>query len=270
MSGVSFLAVNVGNTRTQVGVMLDGAVARQNRFANDDISAIVDGALDAYASELSRQRAPIVIASVKPAVSERVRSALYDQLKADIYIAGEDLPIPIGTRLDPETLTGVDRLLNAAAAYATLRQACIVVDAGTAVTVDFVDGQGTFHGGAIAPGARMQLRALHDGTAALPEVTFARPDAEAFGRSTSQAMLQGVYHGLRGLVWKLVERYAEAYGAFPQVIATGGDAEALFADDELVSAVVPDLTLRGMAESIRSALSGATGGDDDDLEIRRR
>ena len=94
-----------------------------------------------------------------------------------------------------------------------------------------MDGQGTFHGGAIAPGARMQLRALHEGTAALPEVALAAPDDDAFGRSTSQAMLHGVYHGVRGLVWKLVERYAEAYGAFPQVVATGGDAELLFRGD---------------------------------------
>ena len=78
-------------------------------------------------------------------------------------------------QLDPETITGVDRLLNAAAAYATLKQACVVVDAGTAVTVDFVDGHGTFHGGAIAPGARLQIDALHRGTDALPDVQAA-PD----------------------------------------------------------------------------------------------
>lgn len=264
MSALTFLAINVGNTRSQVAVMLDGEVRSQQRLPNDDPAAIIHAAIDAYTQSLAPHRAPIVIASVKPAVSERLRSALRDQLKADIYTIGEDLPVPIGTQLDPETLTGVDRLLNAAAAFATLKQACIIVDAGTAITVDFVDGKGTFHGGAIAPGARMQLRAMHEGTAALPEVAFAIPDREAFGRSTSQAMLQGVFHGARGLVWKLVERYAEAYGAFPQVVATGGDAEMLFEGDELINAIVPDLTLRGMTETVRSALSAGVEEHDDD------
>jgi type III pantothenate kinase len=271
MNEVSFLAVNVGNSRCQVGAVIDGEVRRQERVASDDPAATTHVVLDTYAGELAARRAPIVIASVKPAFSERLRSALRDQLKADVYMIGEDLPIPIGTQLDPETITGVDRLLNATAAYATLKQACIVVDAGTAVTIDFVDGEGTFHGGAIAPGAGMQLRSLHEGTAALPEVRFAAPEGDAFGRSTSQAMLQGVFHGLRGLVWKLVERYAEAYGAFPQVIATGGDAELLFRDDELINSIVPDLTLRGMAETVRSALNAsAEDHGNDDLEVRGR
>ena len=134
-----------------------------------------------------------------------------------------------------------------------MRCACIVVDAGTAVTVDFIDGEGVFHGGAIAPGASMQLAALHERTAALPRVAFAQPDDVPFGRNTAEAMLQGVYHGLRGLVWRLVERYAEGYGAFPPVIATGGDAVTLFSDDELIDRIVPELTLQGIAVAVRRA-----------------
>ncbi|MHC5028335.1 MAG: type III pantothenate kinase, partial [Planctomycetota bacterium] len=177
------------------------------------------------------------------------------QLSTNVYIVGKDLPIPIGESLDPETITGVDRLLNAAAAYATLEQACVVVDAGTAITVDFVDGEGTFHGGAIAPGASMQLAALHQHTSALPALEFTKPDSEAFGKSTAQAMLHGVYDGIRGLVWRLVEKYAERYGAYPMVVVTGGDANVLFEDDELVNRLVPDLTLLGIAAAARHALA---------------
>jgi type III pantothenate kinase len=164
-------------------------------------------------------------------------------------------------QLDPETITGMDRLLNALAAYRRLRQACVVVDAGTAVTIDFVDGEGTFHGGAIAPGARMQLRSLHRQTAALPEIEFRKPDDETFGRSTAEAMLRGVYHGIRGAVWRLVERYADRYGAYPHVIATGGDAEVLFADDELVDRIVPELTLHGIAACVEHALAARPDED---------
>jgi type III pantothenate kinase len=76
-------------------------------------------------------------------VAEPIASAIEDQLGGrggEVYRVGEDLPVPIGQQLEPETITGIDRLLNAAAAFETLKQACIIVDAGTAVTVDFVDG----------------------------------------------------------------------------------------------------------------------------------
>jgi type III pantothenate kinase len=134
------------------------------------------------------------------------------------------------------------------------KQAVIVVDAGTAVTVDFIDGEGTFHGGAIAPGAQVQLDSLHARTAALPKLRFERPsDEEAFGRNTVAAMQLGVYEGIRGLVQSLVERYATSYGAFPLVLATGGDAETLFADCPSVQRVVPDLVLQGIRVAVEAA-----------------
>ena len=143
-----------------------------------------------------------------------------------------------------------DRLLNAAAAFDVLKQACVVVDAGTALTVDFVDGAGTFHGGAISPGGQLMLDSLHQRTALLPEVKFAKPD-EAVGHNTTEAMLAGAFHGLRGTVRELVELFAEHAGTFPMVIATGGDAPLLFADYPLIDRVVPDLTLMGLAVALR-------------------
>lgn len=98
----------------------------------------------------------------------------------------------------------------------------------------------------------MQLAAMHQGTAALPQVAFRAPDDdETFGRNTEQAMLLGVYEGIRGMVQRLTERYSESYGAFPLVIATGGDAEALFTNDAVVTRVVPGLVLRGILVAVR-------------------
>ena len=79
-------------------------------------------------------------------------------------------------------------------------------------------------------------------------------------------MLRGVYHGIRGMVWKLVEQYAEAYEAFPTVIATGGDAETLFHDDELIERIVPDLTLHGIMVTARTSLSGKA---DEDVDVKK-
>lgn len=254
MNALDFVAVNVGNTRTQVARIIGGSMEHVDRFANDDLPRIVQAIIESHEG-MDADDAAVVIASVNDPVAKSIQSGVVDQTGVNVYRIGDDLPPPIGTQLDPETITGVDRLLNAAAAYAAVGQACIVIDAGTAITVDFVDGAGTFQGGAIAPGARMQLVALHEHTAALPALDYRAPADEPFGKNTGQAMLQGVHFGLRGLVWKLVERYAEAYGAFPQVIATGGDAETLFGADELVDNIVPNLTLLGIAEAVKRAMA---------------
>jgi type III pantothenate kinase len=259
---LSLIAVNVGNTRTSIGQFVEGELARTESRPNDDLAAVVEVVAACWADIAETPRAAIAVASVNDTVADRLVSAVQDQLGIDVYRVGVDLPVPIGTQLDRETITGVDRLLNAAAAYATVRQACVVVDAGTAVTVDFVDGAGTFQGGAIAPGAQLQLDALHEHTDALPEIRFQRPHDRTFGRSTTEAMLHGVMHGIRGMVWKLIERYAERYGAFPMVIATGGDSDTIFADDELVDRIVPDLTLHGIASAARAALAV-----DDDADV---
>jgi type III pantothenate kinase len=234
ITGVNIIALNIGNSRTQVGRFEDGKLTVSERWDNSDLPRLTERVVQLWrerdANDAKRD-VSIVMASVNELVAERVRSGIEDQLSIEVYTVGDDMPIPIGRQLDPETITGVDRLLNAAAAYDVLGQACVIVDAGTAVTVDFVDGEGTFHGGAIAPGTRMQLRSLHENTSSLPELDYRTPEDEAFGRNTAEAMLQGVTQGIRGLVWRLVEQYAEAFGAYPMVIATGGDAEELFSDD---------------------------------------
>lgn len=262
MSELNIIAINVGNRRTQVGQFAGTNLRRQQRLDNGDVPSIVQQAVQIW--EETDEPRTLLLASVNEAVAAALDAALRDQLSTEIYHVGDDVPVPIRRRLDPETITGVDRLLNAAAAWDRIRQACIVVDAGTAITVDFIDGDGIFQGGAIAPGAGMQLQALHEWTAALPELRFCAPDdTDAFGRSTGQAMLKGVFHGIRGGVQRLIEQYSDQYGAYPQVIATGGDAETLFGGDDLIEKIIPDLTLRGIATAARHALAtdGAEGLD---------
>jgi type III pantothenate kinase len=252
------LAIQVGNTRVKLAVFRDADPDDAAFLPKDDIAAIVEKASAMYESIGAETEASVVVASVQPKISAALVGALRDQLACDIFEIPTDMPVPIGTCLAPGAKPGIDRLLNAAAAWDTLRQACVVIDAGTCITVDFVDGEGVFHGGAIAPGLRMQLHALHEQTAALPLIgfdgAFEPPTGTAWGADTREAILRGIYHGARGLVWRLVEKYAEEYGAFPVVIATGGDAASLFSDDELVTQIVPDLVLRGVAIAARHAL----------------
>ena len=226
------LAISVGNTRTAVGHFHGDELHVVQHIVNGDIAAVITAAVEQWGHKKeSDGEGEIVIASVNDAVASAIETKLAAALQTDIWRLGRDLEVPIGRCIDEDANPGQDRLLAAAAAYAAVKQAVIVIDAGTAITVDFVDGEGVFHGGAIAPGAQMQLDALNAHTAQLPKIRFARPsDEDAF-----------------------VERYAANYRAFPLVIATGGDADVLFSDSDLVTRVVPDLVLRGILVTVRSA-----------------
>lgn len=251
MSSVEIVAVSVGNTRTRVGVFREGALEHARAVANASVEDVLAAIREAPAQS---GEAPIVVASVNPPVESRLADELSNGPRRVLRL-GRDLPIPIEHALRDDSTVGQDRLLNALGAFSRAKQACVVVDAGTAMTVDFVDGQGVFQGGAIAPGVRMMLRALHAQTAALPEIDFEPVPGDApFGKDTREAMRLGVQSAARGVVRTLVERYAEAFGAYPQIVATGGDAAVLFEHDDLVEHIVPDLTLMGIQAACQRLL----------------
>jgi len=208
--------------------------------------------------------AAVAIGSVAPTRADQV-AAVAAKLApaAEVARVGRELPIPLMHALDDASTVGHDRLLAALGAYTTARQACVVIDVGTAVTVDFVDGEGAFQGGAIAPGLGMMLAALHNQTEQLPDLRYEPPDPARgeFGKDTPHAMRIGVTAMVRGLVRERLDAYAEAYGAYPQVIATGGDAGVLEAT-ELVDHFVPDLQLMGIAEAVRHALADTPSAED--------
>ncbi|BAM03337.1 type III pantothenate kinase [Phycisphaera mikurensis] len=258
---MNLLAVSVGNTRTRVGAFADDQLTWSATVENLKAADVKEAVIEAGQSFPIEEPYAAVISSVNRVVSDRLLGQLEGRVRANFLRMERDVPVPIGRQLDPEAIVGEDRLLCAAAAYAVLKQACVVVDAGTAVTVDFVDGAGTFHGGAIAPGGQMMMDALQAGTDALPEADFEKP-VEVPGHNTIEAMRAGVYHGLRGMVHELVEKYAELAGAFPLVVVTGGDGALLFKDDERVDRVVPDLVLTGIQLAWKTMVAAAEEDDD--------
>jgi type III pantothenate kinase len=253
MVKVNLLAISVGNTRTRIGGFVDGELAETATFINQRQPHIGDAIAHAFAPLREKEDAVVMLTTVNPDVANEIEPQITNLTRRQIKRVERDFKIPIGRQLDPEAIVGEDRLINAAAAFDVMKQACVVVDAGTAITVDFVDGAGTFHGGAIAPGPQLMLDALHQRTALLPEVEFARPD-QSIGHNTIDAMRVGAFHGTRGMVRELVEQFAQRVGQFPLVIATGGDAELLFRDFDLIDRVVPDLTLLGLSVTLRVAL----------------
>jgi len=243
---VDLLVLNLGNSRLAVGTFAAGElgqVIRTPHGRRDQWPAVIARQWEQIAA---KEGATVVAASVNPPLEDPLEQVIEQATGKSPAWVGRDIDLPIKVLTDEPQETGIDRILNVAAAHEQMGKACVVVDAGTAITIDCCNDAGDFLGGAIAPGVSMMLDALHNHTAKLPRAALETPQG-TFGRSTEQAILQGIYHGVRGMVKELVERYATELGQWPETIATGGDAAKLFEGWELVHAIAPDLTMYGIA-----------------------
>ena len=243
---INLLTLNVGNSRTTIGAFVAGELKSVVRVPHEDRADWPRRLADAWQLMGYNETDEIAAASVNPPINEALEHAVMQATEQPIKWIGKQIDLPIKVNTENPTETGVDRIINIAAAYEQLGKACVVIDAGTALTVDCCDETGAFLGGAIAPGAHMMLSALHERTAKLPLVPLATPIGR-IGQNTQQAILQGVHTGIRGIVKELVEAYAMELGSWPEVIATGGDAAKLFTNWEIVQAISPDLSLYGIA-----------------------
>jgi type III pantothenate kinase len=243
---INLLVLNVGNSRLAVGAFAAGEMMHSSRAAHADRRQWTESIQQAWSRIVDSPSPAIAAASVRPDLDSDIDEVVQRETGQSVQWVGRqiDVPIEVCTQNPPET--GIDRILNIAAAFQQMEKACVVVDAGTAVTVDCCNDNGDFLGGAIAPGLDMMLDALHEKTARVPRVSFAVP-GPGFGDSTAAAVSQGVFHAIRGLVKETVENFAVQLGSWPEIIATGGDARQLFDGWELIHAIAPDLTLYGIA-----------------------
>lgn len=253
--------------RTPVARKVPATGLEPSIVLNNEPAAQLQAAVLAEAEKLGPDGpeggARVVVASVRDSVADALIDALTASGRRALRLVapgrgsggsgGGDrgLAVPMRHALPAPVTVGVDRLLAALGAYSRSGEACVVIDAGTAVTVDFVDQWGTFQGGVIAPGLGAMLSAMHTTAEALPAVDVPRSadavPAGPFGTTTRDAMVLGAVGAVQGLAHRMIEKYAMAHGSYPRVIATGGDAPLVFREDELVEHVVPDLVLMGMA-----------------------
>ncbi len=161
--------------------------------------------------------------------------------------------VPIRARVDQPDCVGIDRLLNAVAVAKVKSPACpaIVIDAGSAITVDCVSGDGDFLGGAILPGLQMQLSVLSKGTDQLPPLEFDHSSEKAIGASTENAIRTGVGRGAIGAIRELMASMQEQFGNDANLFFTGGDARhfhELFCNQ---SQHIPHLVGLGILHAVR-------------------
>jgi type III pantothenate kinase len=252
----AFIALSVGNTRSRIGLFRGAELAESSVHQSSEAVAIAEAAVAMGEAVEGEDNPAVVMSSVnRPAADAIERAVVGEGLVVQRF--GRDMAIPVRHTLDDEgaKTVGQDRLLCAMGAFAMTGQACVVVDIGTALTVDFVDGHGVFHGGAIAPGLGMMLAGLHEHTDALPRVDYRLPDAsQVFGRNTPEAMRLGATAMVCGAVRWLAERYAVHYEAYPRIVATGGDIGVL-EPDGLVETFVPELQLIGIRRACELLLA---------------
>ncbi len=255
MSG-ALLTVDLGNTRCKLCLWDRSRTAAPLAWT----ALAVDERLVESAENWLRDQTPVA-AGALCAVAAR---PLEEELAAALARALEGRWLsPIhGLAIDcehPETI-GADRLFAARGALDRVGRTCIVVDAGTALTVDLIrveSGRGHFAGGAIAPGPELLARALARGGARLP-VVAPHPGVRALGRDTRSAIEAGVAIGFRGAARELVREISrEAGDATLPIVVTGGAAAFLTTDDsvfEVAPILEPWLVHRGLLAALECAL----------------
>ncbi len=160
----------------------------------------------------------------------------------------ETTPLPFQNDYTSPATLGKDRLAALAGALAHYPgQACLVVDAGTCVTMDLLTADGRFIGGNISPGLQMRLRAMHEGTARLPLVEASGTLPDLLGTSTEGALRSGSIFGLQLEIEGLYARLRQKFGPLTLVL-TGGDAPLLASLPETELFTLPNLVLDGLNE----------------------
>lgn len=250
------LAIDIGNSHTVIGLLTDNRWHRQWRLGTDRRTTV-----DELASRLKvlfemekvtfDQVSGVVIACVVPplAATWQEFSRRWLGLKPDNQplIISNRLDCGIKVACDNPAEVGADRLVNAAAAWRRHQSALIVVDFGTAITLDCVSAAGEYLGGTISPGVAISLDALHGRTAKLPRVDIATPPTRAIGGNTEEAIRSGILYGYAGLITGLLQRLgAEMAPAQPRIVATGGLAGVLAPYIPQIDEVDPQLTLEGL------------------------
>ena len=212
------LIIDAGNSRIKVALFERSRMVEFIRMAHWDlikISRMLASAPFLESGILSAVR------EVPAEIMELVRHRLHP-----LHILAPDMPLPIGMEYKtPETL-GKDRIAAAVGAWDRFRDSnLLVIDAGTALTMDLVSEEGRFLGGNISPGMRMRFKALHEYTRQLPLVE-PLDEVPIIGKTTEEAIRAGVIRGMVYEVDNYINSLKNKYNGL-RVIITGGDAQRL-------------------------------------------
>jgi type III pantothenate kinase len=247
------LAIDVGNTNIVLGVFDGDILIHSWRLqtlrerTSDELGLLVDG-LFAHSRTERVQVRDVILGSVVPPLTGTMRAMVeqYFGVTAITVEPGVNTGMPILYENPSEV--GADRIVNGVAAWERFGSGgrpMIIVDFGTATTLDAISGKGEYLGGAICPGVTISADALFQRAARLPRIDVRKP-AHVVGRTTVGAMESGLFFGYVGMVEGLVRRMDAELGGRSICVATGGLADVISPETSLIHHVEPDLTLHGL------------------------
>ena len=266
------VAIDIGNTSIHVGVFSGRTLRRSFSLPTTKARPAASGH-GIFARLSRRQKADLsrarqaLVCSVVPWATPAVVRALRQAGCPRVRVVGRDLRVPLKNRYHYPRQVGQDRLVGAYAAWrmfgdrahrgrpggrsperARQRESrdCIVVDLGTAITIDLVTRHGEYLGGVIAPGLDISLEALAARTALLPKVSLRQPP-ELLGRDTANSIRSGILYGYAALCDGLVSRLKRRYTPKALVVATGGSSSLLARHARTIDLLKPHLVLEGLS-----------------------
>ncbi|MEJ8802544.1 type III pantothenate kinase [Pontibacter sp. H249] len=226
-------AIDIGNTGTKYGIFEGDALVKQGYFTGHDLPQEL----------LNQTFEQAIIASVAES-TQQIAARL--SVKGSVLTLSAQTALPVSNKYKtPETL-GADRIAAAVGAhYLFSDHNCLIFDAGTCITHDFIDKEGSYFGGGISPGLTMKFNALHTFTKRLPLVERTESDYPLAGQTTQESILSGVLAGTVGELNGFIQAYSEKAKDLT-VILCGGDAG--FFESKLKGRifVIPELVLIGL------------------------
>ena len=249
------LVLDIGNTNVSAGVYKDDTSDSGERALVHARFSSVDRTTDEAGLLLenllrSKGVSPdaidgAILCCVVPNIEGAWRGAVQEYFHFDPVVVSDKLDLGMKIDMDFPGEVGADRLANAVGASAKYGCPVVAVDLGTAINIDVVSRDGSYIGGAIAPGLLTSVRTLFSKTAKLPQVALEAPPS-AIGRNTINAIQSGIIYGYTGLVDALVTRILGELEADAAVVATGGHADVLAAESKTIKTVDRWLTLDGL------------------------
>ncbi|MGE5307253.1 MAG: type III pantothenate kinase [Alphaproteobacteria bacterium] len=244
------LAIDIGNTNIVLGLYQERKLLTHWRlFTQAERTADEYGVIISHLVALEGFRCDqihaIVASCVVPPMLSVTQELALKFFKIEPLMVGPGIKTGMPILYDGPKDVGADRIVNGIAAYEKYRNACIVVDFGTATTVDFISRKGEYVGGAIAPGLLISLEALVQRASKLPRIEIVKPK-EIVGKNTVQSIQAGIFYGYVGLVDGIVKRMQKENAVEAKVVATGGLAPLVASECSSISEVDEFLTLEGL------------------------
>jgi len=245
------LTIDVGNTQTVLGIFDGQALTHHWRIStndertSDELALLVADLLRLRGIEFHPEQLGIAVSSVVPRITASLRQMADEWfgVKAVVLEPGTRMGMPI--LYDNPKEVGADRIANAVGAYDLYGGPAIVVDFGTATTLDAISAKGEYLGGAIIPGIEISLDALFARAAALRRIELVEP-RNVIGKNTVESMQSGAIYGFTAQVDGLATRMKKELGGTSAVIATGGLAGLIAPLSSTIQYHEPWLTLVGL------------------------